>query len=144
MSSGDGAAARFPLVAAGRTVNGCSRVGQSRRIGAANVPSDVAFPSSFFFPLELSDPSTSPPPRGSSHDHESMHSRCLHAYSLLKTITGNGSIPANAFVKNYDDRVDYISRQRVYRVSPRSRPPLTVIFLIKNRVEKSIFSNYAS
>lgn len=47
--SGDGAAARLPLGAAGRTVNGCSRADQSRRPSAANVPSaDVAFPTLFF------------------------------------------------------------------------------------------------
>lgn len=41
--SGDGAAARLPLAAAGRTVNGCGRADQSRCISAANIPPTSLF-----------------------------------------------------------------------------------------------------
>lgn len=71
MRSGDGALARLPLVAAGCTVNGCSRADQSWRTSAANVPSSSLF--RVFFPNWATcpslPPSPSPPPSESFRDH---------------------------------------------------------------------------
>lgn len=59
--SGDGAAARLPLAAAGRTVNGCGRAGQSRRTSAANVLPRRSLPRLQFF-FFSNCPSPFPPP----------------------------------------------------------------------------------